>query len=248
MGKTKNNALSEKDYLKELNVNSTEGEERMNYLKELIQIAMETRKFEIELYWKRANYFWLFVSICFTAYYVTSKPNVHKECENLIAAVLGYVLSFCWYFANRGSKYWQENWEQHIAVLTYEYGAPIFELLKSNKNKWINLMKSYPYSVSRINQILNIVVIVAWGFLLYFSLHRFIDENSNFRCVYIYIENWWLWLIALGAAIVIPFGIHYCSRSFVIRENKDHENTFFTHFEKRKNENDEEESNNQAVE
>ena len=36
-----------------------------------IKIALETRKFEIELYWKRATYFWAFLVSAFGIYFYT---------------------------------------------------------------------------------------------------------------------------------------------------------------------------------
>ena len=44
-------------------------------LKEAFQIALETRKFEIELYWKRTAYFVLFISAVFIGYYKITKVS-----------------------------------------------------------------------------------------------------------------------------------------------------------------------------
>ena len=34
-----------------------------------LQYALDIRKFEIELYWKRAAYFWVFIGLAFTGYF-----------------------------------------------------------------------------------------------------------------------------------------------------------------------------------
>ena len=44
-------------------------------LEEALKIALDTRKFEIELYWKRASYFWLFIGAVFVAYFSTLKSD-----------------------------------------------------------------------------------------------------------------------------------------------------------------------------
>jgi hypothetical protein len=36
---------------------------------EALKNALDIRKFEIEMYWKRATYFWAFITLAFTAYF-----------------------------------------------------------------------------------------------------------------------------------------------------------------------------------
>ncbi|WP_347141290.1 MULTISPECIES: RipA family octameric membrane protein [Bacteroidales] len=209
---TRKRGLTSEEYIDKLN----ESKPDKNEWKELLKIAMETRKFEIELYWKRANYFWLFVAAFFVAYYQTiPSENKQTEVENILFIVGGYFFSIGWYLANRGSKYWQENWEKHIAVLSRHLKTPIFELLKSNENKIWELSKSYPYSVSRINQGLNIVVIFIWLVLFIYRIYSF-----GFYP-----------FITTPVAVVILFvvtryALHF-ARSFVVREPTDHSKDFF---------------------
>ena len=37
-------------------------------MKEAIDVAFDIRKFEIDLYWKRAAYYWTFIAATFAAY------------------------------------------------------------------------------------------------------------------------------------------------------------------------------------
>lgn len=55
---TRKRGLTSEEYIDILN----ESKPDKNEWKELLKIAMETRKFEIELYWKRANE--LFLALC----------------------------------------------------------------------------------------------------------------------------------------------------------------------------------------
>ena len=68
-----------------------------------LEIALDTRKFEIELYWKRTAYFVIFIGAIFVGYYnVFSNSKSHWA--SLFIAALGFLLSLLWYMANRGSK------------------------------------------------------------------------------------------------------------------------------------------------
>jgi lipopolysaccharide export LptBFGC system permease protein LptF len=66
-----------------------------------LKYAIETRKFEIELYWKRASYFWTFIAAIFAGYLLKGSES---ELSFLIACV-GLVFSFAWFLANKGSKF-----------------------------------------------------------------------------------------------------------------------------------------------
>lgn len=72
-----------------------------------LNVALETRKFEIELYWKRATYFWLFVAAIFTAYASIKRSQdtfIGKSDILVLLACCGIVFSFAWICVNRASK------------------------------------------------------------------------------------------------------------------------------------------------
>ena len=84
------------------------------------EVALETRNFEIELYWKRATYFWAFVAASVTGYVAMRGSNSPEVADlSIIIAALGCFLTFAWLLVNRGSKYWQENWEAHVSMREY---------------------------------------------------------------------------------------------------------------------------------
>ncbi len=43
-------------------------------VKKALELALEIRKFEIELYWKRATYFWAFITIALAGYVMGALP------------------------------------------------------------------------------------------------------------------------------------------------------------------------------
>ena len=64
--KEKKRGISKEDYIKEY---------EKEKLEEAFKIALDTRKFEIELYWKRTGYFVLFIGAVFVGYYTNYGSN-----------------------------------------------------------------------------------------------------------------------------------------------------------------------------
>lgn len=84
-------------------------EEQQN---ELLKTAMDVRKFEIEMYWKRTAFFWAFLVSIYTAYFVLleKQQNNQYALPLMLVSMIAVVFSIAWFLANKGSKFWQENW------------------------------------------------------------------------------------------------------------------------------------------
>ena len=96
--------------------------------KKALDQVLDIRKFEIELYWKRATYFWTFIAAAlagFIAVQASSATNKHDL--SVIISCLGIVFSVGWLCVNRGSKHWQENWENHLDMLEDEELGPLYK-------------------------------------------------------------------------------------------------------------------------
>jgi FtsH-binding integral membrane protein len=143
--------------------------------KEALKQALDIRKFEIDLYWKRAAYFWAFIAAAFTAYFLLTKNGLSDDLEPTYAVTcVGLVLSLAWYFVNRGSKAWQENWEMHVDLLEDAIMGPLYKrILTSHHHNFFNPTDAYGFSVSKINQILSLFVTAIWLFFLLNILSRF---------------------------------------------------------------------------
>jgi hypothetical protein len=167
--------------------------------------ALDIRKFEIELYWKRATYFWTFIGATFAGYgavQVAAAPNEQIRTDlSVILSCLGFVLSLGWFFANKGSKQWQENWENHVDMLEDGPVGPLYKtVLKRPKaeGKTYRLETSItgpaPYSVSKINQIISLFVTILWLIVLVRTVPLSLFGSPN----------WWyvaILLLSLGACI-----------------------------------------------
>ncbi|SRR6266702_1574087 len=128
--------------------------------------ALDIRKFEIELYWKRATYFWTLLAASFAGYFAleNEEPGKRDVFSIFVVACIGLVLSFAWYLVNRGSKYWQENWERHVDVLAEKVVGPLYRTTLARGPWWFVLkpQEAFPFSVSRVNQTVSLFVTVLW--------------------------------------------------------------------------------------
>ncbi len=131
------------------------------------EFACETRKFEIELYWKRAAYFWGFLIVAFAGYGVALKEFGFENTYTFIIALVGFGFSLAWYFANRGSKFWQENWEHHIKILEDKIAGPIYKShIDMAHFKFLEFWTPYPFSISKLNQMVSLYITAMWMFLV----------------------------------------------------------------------------------
>jgi hypothetical protein len=117
------------------------------------QTALQTRQFEIELYWKRANYFWAFIAASFAGYFVMSDKGTSAGVYPFVISCLGFFFTLAFFLVNKGSKFWQENWENHVAVLGKLVVGPLFSITLSRpsekKTAWHWITVPIGISVSR---------------------------------------------------------------------------------------------------
>lgn len=159
--------LSEKEYNNDL-INQEPKKAKAAFEK-----AWETRNFEIELYWKRATYFWALIIPAFGAYlavvssdyYVKRGSEIREELFLIIC--LGFLFSLAWHLTNKGSKSWQRHWEKHIDLLEDQFTGPLYKTVGEDKPT---------FSVSKINEITSGFLPVVWGLLgiMYFRANSLV--------------------------------------------------------------------------
>jgi hypothetical protein len=148
----------------------------------VLNVALDVRKFEIELYWKRTTYFWTLITATFAGYFVLKNAAPKHPGSIFMITCIGLVLSLSWYLANRGSKYWQENWERHVDVLEGEFIGPLYKTTLSHGQFGLaRLLDGFPFSVSKINQLVSLYITLIWLGLTIQSLMSvaFGTERSN---------------------------------------------------------------------
>lgn len=149
-----------------------------------LEYALEIRKFEIDLYWKRTAYFWTLITVAFAGYFTVGNEE-SNSLDAFIIACLGLVLSVAWYLVNRGSKFWQENWEMHVDALENDCMGPLYKTTRSRQEvKFWHLHKGYPFSVSKVNQLVSLFATVAWFLLIMKVIPR-----ESMPCLDIFYEH-----------------------------------------------------------
>ena len=86
-------------------------------------------------------------------------------------SVLGVLTAFANYFSALGSKFWQENWENHINMLEDEFEGGL------HKTIWLLEGKTM-YSVTGINKQLSCFFIVFWFFAVICTSCKFANSAS----------------------------------------------------------------------
>jgi hypothetical protein len=147
--------------------------------KAALELALDIRKFEIGLYWQRAAYFWALIAVAFAGYFAIMGADKLPEKEYLayIVSCIGLLFTWAWFLVNRGSKYWQENWENHVDMLEDETVGPLYKTILHRPEKKGDILRHplspLAISVSKINLLVSIFTLCIWVVLLIHSLPPF---------------------------------------------------------------------------
>jgi hypothetical protein len=206
-----------KDYLNEFNKTK---EKNNSKVEDALKQALDIRKFEIDLYWKRATYFWTIIGVIFAGYFLLIKSDGLVTNPNLMFLVncIGFIFSLSWWLVNRGSKFWQNNWERHVDLLEDAVTGPLYKrVIQTGELNWFKIHKEYNYSVSKINQLLSFYVTMVWlGMGIYFFTVNILDLNyldKVFRHTYIKSS------ILAGVTILAALVLIFKGQSDVVKQN-----------------------------
>jgi hypothetical protein len=142
-------------------------------------IAKEGRRYEIDKFWQRSSFFWVFIAAAFIAY-GKSDPN-----NSFPFACFGLVSSFAWTLQNRGSKYWQEAWEQKIDHTETEVlGKQVFHRIEERQKK--GFWGGWRFSVSRLTVAISDFSVLVWLWLAVFASHIADDFfHTHWKAIYV---------------------------------------------------------------
>lgn len=158
--------------------------ENIERAKKALEHALDIRKFEIGLYWQRAAYFWTLIAAAFAGYFaiLSAEHLAEKKYLAFIVACIGLLFTWAWFLVNRGSKYWQENWENHVDMLEDIITGPLYKTVlrrpteKENKEKStgkkidiIEKLVTGPVAISasKINQWVSLFTFFIWLVLIW---------------------------------------------------------------------------------
>lgn len=163
--------------------------------KEALEKALDIRKFEIELYWKRTAYFWAFIVANYTAYFfVLAQDDLKNQSLYLtLLSFIGLLLAHAWQLSNKGSKFWQKNWEAHVSQLEKNVIGPLYDVFLDPRTPYTVLspFEKYACSPARINTIVCMIFFIT-------GLGLFLHNAVQFMNVF----NFWL-VLGVGLFIVI---------------------------------------------
>jgi hypothetical protein len=205
--------LTEAEYLSEFG--PLDHAENYAKVKFALQTALENRKFEIDLYWKRAAYFWAFIAATFLAFGTivsrSDTSNPHYGLQEMFAG-LGCTLSAAWWYVNKGSRFWQVHWEHQVDLLEDAIQGPIYKTIFLDKTEEGAFIGARTYSVTKLNQIVVLDVVGVWPLLLLNSAaHLSPFLHSRFHQL---AERKASYDLAAVLGFVLPLVAMLCLRSF----------------------------------
>lgn len=162
-------------------------------LQEAYNKAHDIRKFEIDLYWKRAAYFWVFEALLFVAYGSCLQSICKQEAITPyiqfglpLLAGGGIILTILWISSMLGSKFWQKNWELHIDQLENAISGHLHKTVcfKSGGNMCYystddKTSANNHFSVSNINLCVGLLVMCSWLMMFFIALVVLSNEYPN---------------------------------------------------------------------
>ena len=131
-----------------------------------LEKAHDIRKFEIELYWKRATYFFAFFTVITAAFgYLFTSDRYNSFAPGV--CIIGIILSICFIYVNKGSKYWQCNWEYLIDKLEFYITGNLYKVY------FYETLNDQRPSVSDINLLISYTICYIWHIAFFVSLYMY---------------------------------------------------------------------------
>jgi SAM-dependent methyltransferase len=103
--------------------NVVANKESLDLTRKAFDIAHDNRNFEIDMLWKRSLYYWGFIAASFVGYVASEKVNSNLS---IVFCAFGFMCAVAWSAGNRGSKYWQEYWENKVVLFQNRVTGDIF--------------------------------------------------------------------------------------------------------------------------
>ncbi|WP_423862082.1 hypothetical protein [Alloprevotella tannerae] len=171
-------------------------------LKEIRETFYRLRDFEISNLWQRSIFLSALLVLFFSGYGFLVSKLFEKEIEKpliiheicCVIALLAIVFSTIWIMMAKGSKAWYEVYERRIGDIEKEenLNIPSYYRMGADCTPWSldsNLFTTKPgrYSVSRLNILIGIILMITWTMILIAhyigAICLFSSPNSNANCV-----------------------------------------------------------------
>ena len=189
-----------------------------NKREKALGLAHDIRKFEIELYWKRATYFWALIATAIGGF--IALLNSEPSATNLLArslkstllefiASMAFLFSVGWFFVNKASKFWQRNWEYHVDELEDDFSGPLYKRVHYRESdSWWRPHYTYAFSPTAVNQLLSCFVALLTFFLCLLPLPWGSSFNAM-KCDFFLL----LPIIVFSLTLFATFALWYWARN-----------------------------------
>jgi SAM-dependent methyltransferase len=151
-------------------------EETLDVAKRAFDIAHDNRKFEIEMLWKRSVFYWGFIAAAFAGYGASEKLNSNLS---IIFGAFGFMCSVAWSAGNRGSKYWQEYWENKVVLFQNRITGDIFIDHFPLKPGFFSQFSARRLSVSKLIMGISDFTILTWLSILTYKALKYANVTNG---------------------------------------------------------------------
>lgn len=198
--------------------------EKCRKLNAVYERLQKNRELEIKNLWQRSIFLATFLVLCYTAYGTLIKDVLCSDCAtkdnvpclNLVLifiSLVGILMSILWICMAKGSKAWQEVYEDAISDYEHRYWRDIpdefhSDELKGDHNKRDRCLlstKGGPFSPSKINIVIGQISFLIWICIaiVHFA-YLILTYCQNTRCLL-----WTILVIAFVATIGLIIRLLY---------------------------------------
>lgn len=156
------------------------------------KLIINARNYHYSKFHVWSAYFSVIVGALFVGYYnVTKEGTIKNEEFELLIAILGYIVSMCWYLSSKGYVYWEIHWIKYLLYVedkirsNYTDGSSVYKSFFNTNEKekkiddggYWKAWEGANISTSKVILLMTFIVTVAWGYLLTASMQD-IDLNK----------------------------------------------------------------------
>ncbi len=174
-------------------------------LKKAFEVAHENRKLEIGLFWQRSLFFWGFVASALVGY---GAAYGKSTILSTILALFGFVCSVVWASGNRGSKYWQEYWENKVNFYQHYTTGNIFYDRTPHYPRIFENYAPRRISVSKLAMALSDYMVFLWLVLCLITVGKQLLHIPD-------------WAYEYGGVTMVLLTLLYCSAFLGNSESED---------------------------
>lgn len=160
------------------------------------KLIINARNYHYSKFHVWSAYFSVIVGALFVGYYnVTKEGTIKNEEFEPLIAILGYIVSMCWYLSSKGYVYWEIHWIKYLLYVedkirsNYTDGSSVYKSFFNTNEKekkiddggYWKVWERANISTSKVILLMTFTVTVAWGYLLTASM-----QNINWNNMLIY--------------------------------------------------------------